>query len=148
MPVWLSGEHHGKRIHHCVAGDTCTIGRGTGNDLVLPSQTVSRNHARLRVTNGAVLVTDLEHDAALERLVESLSQVITYAEQRGVVLGFEPEPGMYIETMQQGLSLVNEDASTPVDHTNHHLVFWPRLALDSLRQFGLDTLVMGLANGF
>jgi L-ribulose-5-phosphate 3-epimerase len=38
-------------------------------------------------------------DEALERLVGGLREVIDYAGQRGVVLGFEPEPGMLIDSM-------------------------------------------------
>lgn len=33
------------------------------------------------------------------RLTASLAEVVAYAEQRGVILGFEPEPGMFIDTM-------------------------------------------------
>ncbi|MFM7845120.1 MAG: sugar phosphate isomerase/epimerase family protein [Planctomycetota bacterium] len=36
---------------------------------------------------------------ALERLVESILPVVKYAEQRQVTIGFEPEPGMLIDTM-------------------------------------------------
>ena len=36
---------------------------------------------------------------AMDRLAESLDPVINYAETKGVVLGFEPEPGMLIDTM-------------------------------------------------
>jgi sugar phosphate isomerase/epimerase len=35
------------------------------------------------------------------RLVSSLEQVVRHAEQRGVVIGFEPEPGMFLESMTQ-----------------------------------------------
>jgi L-ribulose-5-phosphate 3-epimerase len=33
------------------------------------------------------------------RLVDSLQEVLDYAHDRGVVIGFEPEPGMFIDTM-------------------------------------------------
>jgi hypothetical protein len=36
-----------------------TIGRGTGNDLTLPDQKVSKQHAELRQENGQYLLTDL-----------------------------------------------------------------------------------------
>lgn len=36
---------------------------------------------------------------AMDRLAESLDPVIQYAETNGVILGFEPEPGMLIDTM-------------------------------------------------
>jgi sugar phosphate isomerase/epimerase len=38
-------------------------------------------------------------DQALSDLASGLSRVLLYAEQRGVYLGFEPEPGMLIATM-------------------------------------------------
>jgi L-ribulose-5-phosphate 3-epimerase len=38
---------------------------------------------------------------ALDRLVEGLLPVLDCAAQRGVVIAFEPEPGMFIETMEQ-----------------------------------------------
>ena len=37
--------------------------------------------------------------AALDRLAGGLRQVIDYAAERNVTLGFEPEPGMFIDTM-------------------------------------------------
>jgi sugar phosphate isomerase/epimerase len=36
---------------------------------------------------------------AMDRLADSLDPVIRYAEKNGVLLGFEPEPGMLIDTM-------------------------------------------------
>jgi len=38
-------------------------------------------------------------DQALAHLTDGLRQVIDYADRRGVVIGFEPEPGMLIDTM-------------------------------------------------
>jgi serine phosphatase RsbU (regulator of sigma subunit) len=59
MRLWLTGEHRGKAIHHLLAGEV-TVGRGAGNDLVLASQTVSRNHAKVCPDGpDAVLVIDL-----------------------------------------------------------------------------------------
>lgn len=37
-------------------------------------------------------------NVALERLVSNLQPVVEYAEERGVTIGFEPEPGMLIDT--------------------------------------------------
>jgi len=36
---------------------------------------------------------------AFDRLATGLRQVLDYADSRGVVIGFEPEPGMFIDTM-------------------------------------------------
>lgn len=46
-----------------------------------------------------VLRDEIPEEAAVERLVEGLSPVIEYATDLGVPLGFEPEPGMLIDTM-------------------------------------------------
>ena len=39
-------------------------------------------------------------EAVLERLTESLRSVLAHATASGVTLGFEPEPGMFIDTMK------------------------------------------------
>lgn len=39
-------------------------------------------------------------EATLERLTDSLRTVLQHATQCGVTLGFEPEPGMFIDTMK------------------------------------------------
>jgi sugar phosphate isomerase/epimerase len=41
--------------------------------------------------------TDISFNVALDRLVENLSVVVEYAEDRGIDIGFEPEPGMLID---------------------------------------------------
>ncbi len=38
-------------------------------------------------------------DEAMDRLVEGLHEVLNYAAGQGVVVGFEPEPGMFIDCM-------------------------------------------------
>jgi sugar phosphate isomerase/epimerase len=43
----------------------------------------------------------LPDDAAFDRLCVGMQQVINYAERRQAVLGFEPEPGMFIDTMNR-----------------------------------------------
>jgi L-ribulose-5-phosphate 3-epimerase len=52
------------------------------------------------------------HDAvprekAFARLVEGLKFVLDYADRKNVVLGFEPEPGMFIDTMASFAELVD-----------------------------------------
>jgi ABC transport system ATP-binding/permease protein len=42
---------------HTLTGQTLTIGRQEGNDIVIPSQLVSRNHARLEKVNGGYKLT-------------------------------------------------------------------------------------------
>jgi sugar phosphate isomerase/epimerase len=43
---------------------------------------------------------DASDEATLERLTESLRVVLRQATHSGVTLGFEPEPGMFIDTMK------------------------------------------------
>jgi L-ribulose-5-phosphate 3-epimerase len=45
------------------------------------------------------LPAGLDMQTAMDRLASSLEPVIRYAENSNVVLGFEPEPGMMIDTM-------------------------------------------------
>jgi len=43
---------------------------------------------------------DVPDELLLERLAESLRVVLRHATQSGVTLGFEPEPGMFIDTLK------------------------------------------------
>jgi len=43
---------------------------------------------------------DASDEATLERLTESLRVVLRHATESGVTLGFEPEPGMFIDTLK------------------------------------------------
>jgi sugar phosphate isomerase/epimerase len=43
----------------------------------------------------------LSETGALARLVAGLREVLDYADSRGVMLGFEPEPGMLIDTLER-----------------------------------------------
>ncbi len=45
-------------------------------------------------------------EAGLRRLTESLSYVLEYADRQHVMLGFEPEPGMLIDTMDSFAELL------------------------------------------
>jgi sugar phosphate isomerase/epimerase len=44
---------------------------------------------------------DLAPDAAMERLAAGLGRLCAYAEEQGVRIGFEPEPGMAVEEARQ-----------------------------------------------
>ncbi len=46
-----------------------------------------------------ILRDEISDDEAIKRLVFGLRQVVDYAAEQGVALGFEPEPGMFIDTM-------------------------------------------------
>lgn len=43
----------------------------------------------------------LSEEKAFVRLVDGLARVLDYAMRRGVVIGFEPEPGMFIDSMER-----------------------------------------------
>ncbi len=49
--------------------------------------------------SGVLHERELSEEAAFDRLCHGLQQVVQYAERRNVMLGFEPEPGMFIDTM-------------------------------------------------
>jgi sugar phosphate isomerase/epimerase len=51
---------------------------------------------------------------AMRRLVAGLRVVLDHADRRGVTLAFEPEPGMFIDTMARYADLVDELASQRV----------------------------------
>lgn len=53
-----------------------------------------------------ILRDSISEAAAFERLIASLRPVVAHAEARGVDLGFEPEPGMFIDTMARFDELV------------------------------------------
>jgi L-ribulose-5-phosphate 3-epimerase len=57
-------------------------------------------------------VTD---QAAMDRLTSGLAQVLEFAERRNVAIGFEPEPGMLIDTLGRYSDLLNELDSRRVD---------------------------------
>ncbi len=47
------------------------------------------------------LCDDADDEAVFARLVEALRPVVDHAASRGMKLGFEPEPGMFIDTMDR-----------------------------------------------
>jgi len=59
MTYWLTGEYRGTRIRHLLQPGTTKIGRSEACDVVLPSQTVSRNHAEVRLDEDSLTVIDL-----------------------------------------------------------------------------------------
>ncbi len=54
-----------------------------------------------------ILHDAVPHEKAFARLIEGLSLVLDYADRKNVVLGFEPEPGMLIDTMASFAELVD-----------------------------------------
>lgn len=58
---------------------------------------------------------DASNKMAMERLASSLAQVLEHADRREVNIGFEPEPGMFIDTLDRYRDLVDELNSRGVD---------------------------------
>ena len=52
---------------------------------------------------------------AIPRLVAGLTDVLKYAEQKNVVLAFEPEPGMLVDTLARYADLLDELAAKRID---------------------------------
>jgi L-ribulose-5-phosphate 3-epimerase len=48
-----------------------------------------------------VLRDSADEDAAFRRLIDGLREVCDYADSKQVVVGFEPEPGMFIDRMER-----------------------------------------------
>ena len=42
----------------------------------------------------------ISHEQAMDRLVEGLGEVVDHASRRGIPIGFEPEPGMLIDSIR------------------------------------------------
>lgn len=62
------------------------------------------------------LPDDITEDAALDRLAAALQPVLERAERAGMVLAFEPEPGMFIDTFARFVRLDER-----IDHELFHL---------------------------
>jgi sugar phosphate isomerase/epimerase len=58
-----------------------------------------------------ILRDDIREDAAYARLVEGLKPVLDYAATHNIVIGLEPEPGMFIDTMARYDRLVEQIAA-------------------------------------
>ncbi|MDH6180635.1 sugar phosphate isomerase/epimerase [Microbacteriaceae bacterium SG_E_30_P1] len=87
---------------------------------------------------------DVTSDEAWSMLVERMADVVALASVRGVQLGFEPEPGMRVETVADALAL-REELGNPdrlgitVD-LGHCVAVEPGGVVDALRSAG-DLLV-------
>ncbi|RZS63724.1 sugar phosphate isomerase/epimerase [Agromyces ramosus] len=87
-----------------------------------------------------VVPDDSAPDAARRRLVGRMREIVAYAEASGVVLGFEPEPGMLVETVADALRL-REELGSPaalgitVD-LGHCVVVEPEGVVGALRAAG------------
>lgn len=85
------------------------------------------------------LLDDVNEAAAMGRLVEALQPVIEYAELHQMPLGFEPEPGMFIDTMDRFAQLCDRVKSPLFQLTLDigHLQCQNELPLgDFIRQWG------------
>ena len=50
----------------------------------------------------------------MDRLAEALGPVLAHAETAGIPLAFEPEPGMFIDTMARFERLDQQDRPSPL----------------------------------
>lgn len=50
--------------------------------------------------SGVLLHETVEREQAMDRLVAGLGEVLDYAAQHGILIAFEPEPGMLIDSMR------------------------------------------------
>ncbi len=106
----------------------------TKHEPTLLSATAAERQRRIAFLQTAIdLARDLESDcvslwsgtlretipenAAFERLVAGLNQVVDYARRQNVVLGFEPEPGMFIDTMTRFEQLSSRVGATELQLT-------------------------------
>jgi L-ribulose-5-phosphate 3-epimerase len=55
-----------------------------------------------------VLRSETSRDEAMARLVAGLGEVLDHAARHGVLIGFEPEPGMFIDTMTRYEELLGQ----------------------------------------
>jgi len=55
-----------------------------------------------------VLRDEVSREEAMRRLLDGLRQVLQYAAGQGVLVGFEPEPGMFIESLSQYEELLGQ----------------------------------------
>jgi len=85
-----------------------------------------------------VLRDDVSRDDALQRLCGALRPVVEHAVQQGVQLGFEPEPGMFIETMADFAELrqqMNADCFQLTLDVGHLLCTGETPIADRIRQW-------------
>ena len=90
---------------------------------------------------------DTPEDILRLRLVEGLTRLCDYAEARGVRIGFEPEPGMWIETATQYIAIrdgVDHPALGLTLDVGHCLATGEGAPEDVLRAHAHDLLVVQL----
>src|SRR5205085_9090739 len=73
-----------------------TIGRQTGNDVQVPSQRVSRLHARMRWENGVWLIEDVN---SLNGITYQGNRVDQHMLSNGNQIVLAPRASLYYETM-------------------------------------------------
>ncbi len=89
----------------------------------------------------------LEPDAALERLAKGLGRVARHAAERGVLIGFEPEPGMFVERAEDWPRVrdaVGHRALGLTLDVGHCLAVGDLSPQDAIRAFADDLFVLHL----
>ena len=94
-PTWIEDEDQKRetRIQHTIACIELAAQFGAKTISLQPG--------------GPLIGTAISRDVAGERFAEGLSRVLPAAKQHNVLLGIEPEPGLYIETAAEYLEFKN-----------------------------------------
>jgi ABC-type multidrug transport system ATPase subunit/pSer/pThr/pTyr-binding forkhead associated (FHA) protein len=91
--VTIAGE---RSTTHTLTGDRLTLGRADGNDIVIASQIVSRQHASLQKVNGGYKI-ELSSDAKNPFLFEGRPLEGTHKLRHGDILRIDSvDPGMMV----------------------------------------------------
>ena len=59
FPCLVVPDSNGRPVRHRIVGREATIGRDETNDIVIPNPLISKNHAKIIVSNHSVTVFDL-----------------------------------------------------------------------------------------
>lgn len=94
-PTWIEDEQakREKRIHHTLACIELAAQFGAKTISLQPG--------------GPMIGTGMTREPAGERFAEGLARVVPAARQHNVILGIEPEPGLFIETAAEYLEFKN-----------------------------------------
>ena len=83
---------------------------------------------------------DITHSQAMKRLVGSLRPVLDYAYREGIVIGFEPEPGMLVDSLEKYgelQSLIGDESNLQLTLDLGHMECQQEVPLaDHIRRWG------------
>ena len=97
VPTLITADPESRARRIGFISDATDVAKSLGSDCV--------------TLGSGVLPDDTSDDEAFDRLVEGLELVLGYAAGEGVALGFQPEPGAFVDTMERyGQLLARVDA--------------------------------------